>query len=67
MSGSYSSSMTLSEAIQKMRESENNLANQVSADIAQAVEQHDAVHVVFDCGTSIQDEISVPGSTLVCV
>lgn len=59
MSGSYSPSMTLGEAIQKMRESEDNLADQLSAEIKQALEQHDAVHIVFDCGTSIQDEIAV--------
>ena len=48
-------SMTLGEAIQKMRGSEpEDLANQASADIMQALEQHDAVHILFDLGTSIQ-------------
>lgn len=52
-------SMTLGEAMQKMRTSEpENLANQASPDIVQALEQHDAVHILFDLGTSIQDEIA---------
>lgn len=52
-------SMTLGEAMQKMRASEpENLANQASPDIVQALEQHDAVHILFDLGTSIQDEIA---------
>ncbi|HAX76910.1 MAG TPA: hypothetical protein DCY88_13985 [Cyanobacteria bacterium UBA11372] len=57
----FNSSMTLGEAMQKMRESESedNLANKIPADIAQALEQHDAVHILFNCGTSIQDEIAV--------
>lgn len=54
-------SMTLSEAMQTMRlsEPEGDMANKMSADIAQALEQHDAVHILFNCGTSIQDEIAV--------
>ncbi len=57
----FDPSITLSEAIQEMRglESDGNLANKISADIAQALEQHDAVHIVFNCGTSIHDEIAV--------
>jgi hypothetical protein len=57
----FNSSMTLNEALQAMRDSasEGNLADQVSADIAQALEQHDAVHILFNCGTSVQDEIAV--------
>lgn len=53
-------SMTLGEAIQKMRalESEGNMVNKASVDIEQALEQHDAVHILFNCGTSIQDEIA---------
>jgi hypothetical protein len=52
-------SMTLGEAMQKMRASEHdNLASQASADIVQALEQHDAVHILFGLGTSIQDEIA---------
>lgn len=57
----FDSSMTLGEAIQKMRMSaaENDFTNQVSADTIQALEQHDAIHILFDCGTSSQDEIAV--------
>jgi hypothetical protein len=53
--------MTLGEAMQRMRELEplENLANKISADIALALEQHDAIHILFNCGTSLQDEISV--------
>jgi hypothetical protein len=57
----FNPSITLGEAMQKMRgsESEDNLANKIPADIAQALEQHDAVHILFNCGTSIEDEIAV--------
>lgn len=52
-------SMTLGEAMQKMGASEpENFANQASVDIVQALEQHDAVHILFNLGTSIQDEIA---------
>ena len=52
-------SMTLGEAMQKMCASEHdNLASQALADIVQALEQHDAVHILFGLGTSIQDEIA---------
>jgi hypothetical protein len=52
-------SMTLGAAMQKMRALEpEDLANKVSADMLQALEQHDAVHILFDLGTSIQDEIA---------
>lgn len=54
-------SMTLGEAIQKLRtsEAEGNLTNKFAAEIDQAFEQHDAIHVLFNCGNSIQDEINV--------
>lgn len=54
------SAITLGEAMQKMRllEAESNLANKISPNIAQAIDQHDAVHILFNCGTSIQDEIA---------
>lgn len=52
-------SMTLGEAIQKMRVAEpEDLANQTAIEIAQLLEQHDAVHILFDLSTSIQDEIA---------
>ncbi|KAB8330765.1 hypothetical protein SD80_029395 [Scytonema tolypothrichoides VB-61278] len=52
--------MTLGEAIQKLRESEHegDMTNKMSAEITQAFELHDAVHVLFNCGTSIEDEIA---------
>lgn len=60
----YSSSdisMTLGEAIQRLRlsEAENDATGKMSVESEDAFEQHDAVHVLFDCGTSIQDEIAV--------
>ncbi len=52
-------SITLGEAIQKLRASEpENFANRASVDMIQSLEQHDAVHILFDLGTSIQDEIA---------
>ena len=50
----------MSEAIQKLRRSlsEDDMTNKVSVEIEQAFEQHDAVHILFDCGTSIHDEIA---------
>ncbi|MBE9135648.1 hypothetical protein IQ254_00240 [Nodosilinea sp. LEGE 07088] len=54
------SSLTLGEAIQKMRALEpEDFVGKTSIDVVQLVEQHDAVHILFDCGTSIQDEIAV--------
>ncbi len=55
------STITLGEAIQTMRAlaSEGNLAEQISAENARSLEQHDAVHILFNCGTSIRDEIAV--------
>jgi hypothetical protein len=52
-------SMTLGEAIEKMRAAEpEDFANQTAIEIAQLLEQHDAVHILFDLSTSIQDEIA---------
>jgi ubiquinone biosynthesis protein Coq4 len=53
-------SITLGEAIQKLRalEHEDDMTNQMSAEVIQALEQHDAVHVLFNCGTSIREEIA---------
>jgi hypothetical protein len=52
-------SLTLSSAIQKLRSSqfEDDMTNKISVEIEQVFEQHDAVHFLFECGTSIQDEI----------
>lgn len=52
-------SMTLGEAILKMRTSETeDFASQTSSELEQLAEQHDAVHILFGCGTLIQDEIA---------
>lgn len=52
-------SMTLGEAIQTIRASETeDFAGRTSTDLERLTEQHDAVHVLFGCGTSIQDEIA---------
>jgi hypothetical protein len=53
--------ISLGEALQNMHDAEveDNFADKISADVAQALEQHDAVHILFNCGTSIQDEIAV--------
>ncbi|MBW4667489.1 MAG: hypothetical protein KME60_08675 [Cyanomargarita calcarea GSE-NOS-MK-12-04C] len=52
--------MTLGEAIQKLRalEHEDDMANQISTEIKAALELYDVVHALFNCGTSIQDEIA---------
>lgn len=56
----FDDSITLGKAIQELRASahEGDMTNKISAEIAQAFEQHDAVHVLFNCGISIQDEIA---------
>jgi hypothetical protein len=51
-------SITLAEAIQQLRALDGDLTNRMPAEIVQAFEQHDAVHVLFNCGTSIHDEIA---------
>lgn len=58
--GFEDTSITLGEAMQKLRalEREGDMTNKISAEIMQAFEQHDAVHVLFNCSTSIQDEIA---------
>ncbi len=57
----FGTSITLGEAIQKLcaLEHEADLTNKMSAEVRQALEQHDAVHILFNCGTSIEDEIAV--------
>lgn len=54
-------SITLDEAIQQLRfsEAENDATERMSLESEDAFEQHDAVHVLFNCGTSIRDEIAV--------
>ena len=53
--------MTLGEALQKLRtaESESDMTGKMSAEIMQAFDLHDALHILFNCGTSLQDEIAV--------
>lgn len=52
--------MTLGEAISNLRafEGQNDMTETMSSEIEESFEQHDAVHVLFGCGTSIQDEIA---------
>jgi hypothetical protein len=52
-------SLTLGEAIQKLRAADNDMTDKMSAEISAVFEQHDALHILFDLGTSIQDEIAV--------
>ena len=55
----FDPAMTLGEAMRKLRAAEPaDFARETPVEIAQMVEQHDAVHVLFDCGTSLQDEIA---------
>ncbi len=56
----FDTSITLAEAIQKLGALEENdaLTNKMSAEVKQLLEQHDAVHILFNCGTSIEDEIA---------
>ena len=57
----FSTPMTLDEAIQQLRlsEAENDVTERMTVESEDAFNQHDAVHVLFDCGTSIRDEIAV--------
>ena len=55
------STITLEQAIQELRqreEKQNNISLKMSNDIPQTFEQHDAVHILFGCGTTIEDEIA---------
>jgi hypothetical protein len=55
------STITLEQAIQELRqreETQNNISLKMSNEIPQTFEQHDAVHVLFGCGTTIEDEIA---------
>jgi hypothetical protein len=54
------STITLEQAIQELRQREekNNIALKMSDEIPQTFEQHDAVHVLFGCRTTIEDEIA---------
>jgi hypothetical protein len=53
--------LTLSEAIDLLRKTDDpdaQLTDSMNSVSARAFEQHDAVHVIFGLGTSIQDEIA---------
>ncbi len=54
------STMTLCEAIQEFRAAEerSDISAKISNEMMQVFEYHDAVHVLFGCGTTIQDEIA---------
>lgn len=55
----FDPAMTLGVAMRKLRAAEpEDFAREMPMEIAQIVEQHDAVHVLFDCGTTLQDEIA---------
>jgi hypothetical protein len=54
-------SLTLSEAIDLLRKTDDpeaQVTDSMNSVAARAFEQHDAVHVIFGLGTSIQDEIA---------
>lgn len=58
---SSNTSVTLGEAIRRLRlsEGENDATDKMLVEAKKVFEQHDAVHILFNCGTSIRDEIAV--------
>ena len=60
MNKCFDDSMTLGSAIQELRalEQEGDMTNKLPSEVRQIFEQHDAVHVLFNCGTSLEDEIA---------
>lgn len=55
------STMTLGEAIQELRvveERKSDISTKMSNAMMQMFEYHDAVHVLFGCGTTLKDEIA---------
>ncbi len=54
------STITLEQAIQELRqrEEEKNDTPIKMSEISQTFERHDAIHVLFDCGTTLEDEIA---------
>lgn len=55
------SSITLSEAISRLRKAEDptgEVTTGMSSGSAGAFDMHDAVHVLFGCGTSLEEEIA---------
>jgi hypothetical protein len=60
-STSFDASLTLAEAIQRLRlaeDSSGEVTTGMSANAAQAFDMHDAVHILFGCGTSVEGEIA---------
>jgi hypothetical protein len=58
----FNSNITLEQAIQELRqreEQQNNISIKMLSKISPTFEQHDAVHILFACGTTIEDEIAV--------
>ncbi|MES1025082.1 hypothetical protein ABN584_20190 [Gloeocapsa sp. BRSZ] len=60
MNKCFDDSITLSRAIQELRalEQEGNMADKLPAEVLHIFDQHDAVHILFNCGTSLEDEIA---------
>ena len=55
------STITLERAIQELRQREETKGNtsvRMPKEMSQTFEQHDVVHVLFGCGTTIKDEIA---------
>ena len=53
--------LTLGEAISRLRSVEDpaeNITRAMSEGTASAIDMHDAVHILFDCGTSLEGEIA---------
>jgi hypothetical protein len=56
-----SGTSTLGAAIQTLRAAQaaGDLTDQFSGELEQAFDRHDAIHILFNCGNSLQDEIAV--------
>lgn len=56
-----SGTSTLGAAIQTLRAAQaaGDLTDQFSGELEQAFDRHDAIHILFNCGNSIQDEVAV--------
>ena len=57
----FKEDLLLSEAIDKLRleaDPTGELTSAMSSVAKKAFEQHDAVHIIFNCGTSLRDEIA---------
>ncbi|WP_310485042.1 hypothetical protein [Chamaesiphon sp. VAR_48_metabat_403] len=56
-----SGTSTLGEAIHTLRAAQaaGDLTDRFSVELERSFDRHDAIHILFDCGNSIQDEIAV--------